>query len=289
MNKKTKLKDRINHSVAGWCFTGDGKMTLDELCQNAKRLGAKSVELVSPADFPVLEKHGLICAIGLPVAIKDKEPPFVRGWNDRANHEALIAKVGENIKSLGDAGFPATVVFTGYGRKFDGSETSPTEPLGDEIGVAEGIKTCVVGLKKLVSLAEQKKVVVCLEHLNTRDNTHPMKGHPGYWGNDLAVCAEIVTYVNSPWVRLLFDIYHVQVMHGDVIRRIRQCAALLGHVHTAGCPGRGELDPNAQEISYPAVMRALVDVGYKGFVGHEFIPTGDAKKGLAQAIKLCDV
>ena len=144
------------------------------------------------------------------------------------------------------------------------------------------------GLKILASRAEARGVTVCLEHLNTRDDTHPMKGHPGYQGDDLDYCAEIVRRVGSPNVKLLFDVYHVQVMNGDVIRRLRQYRDLLGHVHVAGCPGRGELD-DTQEIHYPAVMKALLDVDYTGYVGQEFIPTRDPGRGLAEAVALCDV
>ena len=129
---------------------------------------------------------------------------------------------------------------------------------------------------------------MCVEHLNTRDDSHPMKGHPGYQGDDLDWLASIIRKVGSPRVKLLFDIYHVQIMHGDVIRRIEENKDIIGHVHTAGNPGRAELDEN-QEIAYPAIMRKLIDVKYTGYVGQEFIPTRDPKEGLKQAVKLCDV
>ena len=137
-------------------------------------------------------------------------------------------------------------------------------------------------------MAEQAGVTVCLEHLNTRDDSHPMKGHPGYQGDDVEYCIDILKQVGSPRVKLLFDIYHVQIMHGDVIRRIRQHREYLGHIHTAGNPGRGELD-QMQEINYAAVMQALLEVGYGGYVGQEFIPTRDAMAGLREAVAWCDV
>ena len=143
-------------------------------------------------------------------------------------------------------------------------------------------------LKELARTAEKAGVTVCLEHLNTRDASHPMKGHPGYQGDDLDYCAEIIRKVGSPRVKLLFDVYHVQIMHGDLVRRIEQLKDLIGHVHTAGNPGRGELDAQ-QEIAYPAVMRKLVEVKYAGYVGHEFIPTRNPREGLAEAIRVCDV
>ena len=133
---------------------------------------------------------------------------------------------------------------------------------------------------ELAGHAEKRGVTICLEHLNTRDSTHPMKGHPGYQGDDLDWVADIVRRVDSPRVKLLFDIYHVQIMHGDVIRRLEECRDIIGHVHTAGNPGRGELD-DGQEIQYIPIMRKLLDIQYTGYVGQEFIPTRDPTGGTA--------
>ena len=143
-------------------------------------------------------------------------------------------------------------------------------------------------LKRISAYAEKKGVNVCLEMLNTRDDSDPNKGHPGYQGDHIDYCLDIVKKVGSPNMKLLFDIYHVQIMDGDVIRRIHECGEHIGHVHTAGNPGRGELD-NDQEINYPPIMKALLDIGYKGFVGQEFIPTRDPLQGLTEAVELCDV
>jgi len=140
----------------------------------------------------------------------------------------------------------------------------------------------------LALLAEKRGVTVCLEHLNTRDGSHPMKGHPGYQGDDIDYVANIVRRVGSPRVKLLFDIYHVQVMNGDVLRRLEECKDVIGHIHTAGNPGRAELD-DSQEINFPPIMRKLIEIGYKGYVGHEFIPTRDPLAGLRQAVERCDV
>ena len=134
----------------------------------------------------------------------------------------------------------------------------------------------------------RKGVNVCLEMLNSRVGGHPDKGHPGYQGDHIDYCMEILNAVGSPNIKLLFDVYHVQIMDGDIIQRIHQCGDMIGHIHTAGNPGRGELDEN-QEINYPPVMKALLDINYKGFVGQEFIPTGDPLTGLRQAVELCDV
>jgi hydroxypyruvate isomerase len=151
-----------------------------------------------------------------------------------------------------------------------------------------GARNCVEGFKKIVGHAEKKGVTLCLEMLNSRVADHPMKGHPGYQGDHVEYCVDILKAVSSPRLKLLFDIYHVQIMDGDVIRRIQRHFDWIGHVHTAGNPGRGELDED-QEIAYPAIMRALVKAGYKGYVGQEFIPTRDPWEGLKQAVTLCDV
>ncbi len=157
-----------------------------------------------------------------------------------------------------------------------------------EISLAEGADNCVTGLKNIAGYAESRGVTLCIEMLNTRDNTHPMKGHPGYQGDHLDYVASIVQRVGSPRVKLLFDIYHVQVMDGDLLRRIQQYKEWIGHVHTAGNPGRGELD-DQQEINFAACMQALLKTGYQGYVGHEFIPTRESMRGLVQAVSLCDV
>ncbi|MHC4400440.1 MAG: hydroxypyruvate isomerase family protein [Planctomycetota bacterium] len=278
--KRVATKGRIKHSVAFWCFNVAGdQWSLEQLCRIAAALGCKSVELVEPKDFPVLQKHGLVCAItpnGMPGA------PFMKGLNNPDHHDEILTRTKQSIDATAAAGFPNVIAFNGY--KWSNAE----DPTSDEIPLDEGAKNCVRGLKRLASYAEKKGVNVCVEMLNTRDDTHPMKGHPGYQGDHMDYVAEIVGRVGSPRVKLLFDIYHVQVMDGDVIRRIRQYGDLIGHVHTAGNPGRGELD-DSQEINFAACMRALLEIGYDGFVGHEFIPTRNPLAGLSQAVSLCDV
>jgi hydroxypyruvate isomerase len=186
------------------------------------------------------------------------------------------------IDACADAGVPSIIAFSGYKwRDADDAKSG-------EIPRDEGAENCVKGLKKLVGYAEKKNVTICMEHLNTRDGSHPMKGHPGYQGDDLDWMAAIIRKVDSPRMKLLFDIYHVQIMHGDLIRRVEQNKDIIGHVHTAGNPGRGELD-DAQEIQYAPVMRKLLEIKYDGFVGQEFIPTRDPREGLRQAVRLCDV
>jgi hydroxypyruvate isomerase len=208
--------------------------------------------------------------------------PFMRGVNNPRYHEEVIQRTKKVIDACAEAGFPAVIAFTGY------QYVKAEDPKSGLITRDEGHKNSVKALKVLAPYAEKKKVTVCLEHLNTRDSSHPMKGHPGYQGDDLDWVAGILRQVGSPRVKLLFDVYHVQIMHGDLIRRLEQNKDLLGHVHTAGNPGRGELD-DRQEINYAAVMRKLVELKYAGFVGQEFIPTRKPLEGLRQAVEVCDV
>jgi hydroxypyruvate isomerase len=261
-------KGRIKQSVVSWCFAKH--WSLDKTCQIAKNLGCKSVELVHPKDFPTLKKHGLTCAI---TTIDMGGPPFIEGWNNVKHHDKLWNVTKEAIDAASDFGSPNVICFTGY---------------ANGISPKEGIKNCVQGLKAMAGYAEKKGVSLSLEMLNTRDDSDPNKGHPGYQGDHIDYCMEIINEVDSCHLNLLFDVYHVQIMDGDVIRRIHECGSAIGHVHTAGNPGRGELDEN-QEINYPPIMKALLDINYRGFVGQEFIPTRDPLEGLIQAVELCDV
>ena len=278
--RAAKLKGNINHSVVFWCFNVAGdKWDIEKACEVTKSLGGSSIELVGPEHWPVLKKHGLKCAIapnGMPGA------PFMKGLNNPAYQSDVVDLTKKAISQSADFGCPNVIAFNGFKWK------DADDPKSGEISLEDGAKNTVAGLKKLAKHAGKHKVTVCLEMLNTRDDTHPMKGHPGYQGDDIDYCADIVKAVGSPYVKLLFDIYHVQAMNGDVMRRLDQYKELIGHVHTAGNPGRGELD-DKQEINYPPIMRKLTEIGYKGYVGHEFIPTRDATKGLTEAIALCDI
>jgi len=274
------LKGNINHSIVYWCFNVAGdKWDIEKMCQVAQGLGVKSIELTDPDVWPTVARHGMTCAIamnGMPGA------PFMKGFNNPRYHEEVIARTTKTIDACADNKIPSVIGFTGY--KWRDAE----DPSSGEISLEEGADNCVKGLEQIAAHAEKKGVTICVEHLNTRDDSHPMKGHPGYQGDDIDYVANIVRRVGSPRVKLLFDLYHVQIMNGDLIRRLEQCKDVIGHIHTAGNPGRGELDEN-QEISFPATMRKLVSLGYKGYVGHEFIPTRDPLAGLQQAVALCDV
>ena len=271
---------RIRQSLAYWCLNAPPwHWDIERICSTAVGLGCQSVELVPPELWPTLRKHGLACALahnGMP------DPVFRKGLNNPRYHDEVITRTKHAIDQAADFAVPNVIAFTGY--RWRNAE----DPTSGEISLADGAASSVKALSELGAYACQKNVTLCLEHLNTRETSDPMKGHPGYQGDDIDYCADIVKQVNSNQVKLLFDIYHVQIMNGDVIRRLQKYRDLIGHVHTAGNPGRGELDDH-QEINYPAIMRTLLDIGYKGYVGQEFIPTREPMLGLMQAVSLCDV
>jgi hydroxypyruvate isomerase len=271
---------RIKQSLAYWCLNAtDWNWDIHRICETAVRLGCPSVELSPPDLWPILAKYGLKNALalnGMP------DPVFARGLNNPKYHEEIFTRTKEMIDRCADCGVPNVIAFTGY-KWLNGADSA-----GGEISLEQGAEYTVRGLKELAQYAAPRNVTVVLEQLNTRDTSHPMKGHPGYQGDDIDYCAEIIRRVDSPHAKLLFDIYHVAIMNGDIIRRVRQYGKWIGHIHTAGAPGRGELD-SSQEIHYPGVMRALLDVGYEGYVGQEFIPTRDPAQGLEEAVGLCDV
>lgn len=273
----------VNHSIVHWCF--QKYWDVEETCRVAKQLGCKSVELVAPQHFATLKRHGLACAIA-------GSHSFTQGMNNPKYHAMCLEILRKSIDASAAAGVPTVITFTGFaqdtgdpaGGKHADLAKLPKNPA--VISPEDGIKNCVAGFKQIVGYAEEKKVNLSLEMLNSRVDIE-MKGHPGYQGDHIDYCLEILRQVGSPRLGLLFDIYHVQIMDGDLITRVKQCREFINHVHTAGNPGRGELD-DLQEIHYPAVMKAIVDIGYKGYVGHEFIPTRDPLAGLREAVRKCD-
>ena len=254
------LKGRVNHSVCKWCYA---KIPLENMCEAARRIGLQSVELLTVADFPVLRKHGLICAMvtGVPGNIP-------HGLNRLENHDAIAAYFEETLPEVAEAGFPNMICFSGNRAGMD-----------DE----EGLRNCAIGLKRIVGLAERQKVTVCMELLNSKVDHHDYMGDHTAWGFEL--CRQ----VGSERFKILYDIYHMQIMEGDVIRTIRESHQYIAHYHTGGVPGRHEID-DTQELFYPAIMRAVVDTGFKGFVAQEFIPSRtDALASLEQGVRICDV
>jgi len=261
--EKVVTKGRIKQSIAYWCY--EKHWSLEQTCRIAKQLGCKSIELVEPKYWPMLKEYGLVCAIA-------NSHWFDKGMNNPEYHDMCIGKIRDAVDACAEYGFPNVITFTGF-----------REDIPDDVGIGN----CVNGYKKIIGYAEKKKVNLCLEILNSRVDIE-MKGHPGYQGDHTDYCMEIVKQVGSPRMKLLFDIYHVQIMDGDIVRRIRQYKDYIGHYHTAGNPGRGEID-DTQEINYKSIMQEIARTGYTGYVGQEFIPTRDPLKSLTEAVLLCDV
>ncbi|MGF7215535.1 hydroxypyruvate isomerase [Spirosoma lacussanchae] len=255
----TALKGRINHSVCKWCY---GKIPLDEFCKSAKEIGLTSVELLGPDEWPTLKKYGLTCALpqGAGLGIE-------RGFNDPKLHDELVASYEAIFPKLKAAGYKTVICFSGNRRG-----------MSDE----EGAKNCATGLKRLMPSAEKHGITMIMELLNSKVD------HKDYMCDHTAWGVEVCKQVGSENFKLLYDIYHMQIMEGDIIRTIRKYSQYIGHYHTGGNPGRNEID-ESQEIYYPAVMKAIVETGYKGFVAQEFIPKRDPLTSLKEAVLLCDV
>ena len=255
-----KLKYRINPSVCKWCY---GKIPLEEFCQAAKPIGLQSVELLEVSDFPTLRKHDLICAMvsGVPGGI-------TKGLNRVEHHDKIVEFFEKTTPIVAEHGFPNIICFSGN-----------REGMSDE----QGLENCVTGLKRIAPIAEKHKVNVCMELLNSRHD------HKDYMCDHTAWGVELVKRVGSERFKLLYDIYHMQIMEGDLIAHIRESHPYIAHYHTGGVPGRNEID-ESQEIHYPSVMKAIIDTGFKGFVAQEFIPKRpDAIASLKQGVEICDV
>jgi len=244
--------------VCAWCYEST---SLDILARAAKGLGLAGIDLVEPGQWNILKKHGLICTMTPSHAIET-------GLNDPANHEQCLQRIREAIEVTADAGFPNVICFCGNRRA----------KISDE----RGLQNCAVAVKKAVGLAEKRKVTLCMELLNSKVN------HPGYMCDRTEWGADLVRRVGSERFKLLYDIYHMQVQEGDVISTIKKHASAIGHYHTAGVPGRHEIDAT-QELYYPAIMRAIAGSRFTGYVAHEFIPTRESMAALRQAISVCSV
>ncbi|MFT5104414.1 MAG: hydroxypyruvate isomerase [Verrucomicrobiales bacterium] len=255
----------IKHSVMGWCFK---PIKAPELAKHGAQIGLKGMEGIGKNDYKAVKE------LGLEISLVSGGHGFANGPCNPANTQNVIEGLKGGIELAAEIGTKNVITFTGM--KFDGMDPD------------KAARLCVDTWKQVMPLAEKKGITLVLEHLNSRDDTHPMKGHPGYFGDDVDFCVELINQVGSPNFKLLFDCYHVSVMNGDVIRRIRQYKDLIGHYHTAGNPGRGELD-DKQEMNYPAIMREIVKTGYNGYVAHEFIPTWEDKiAALRHGVEVCD-
>jgi hydroxypyruvate isomerase len=254
-----KLKGRINHSVCRWCY---GRLSLDELCKAAKSMGIASIDLCGPNEWPTLKKYGLTCAMASGAGMG-----IGKGFNRVENHDKLVEGFEALIPKAADAGLENVICMSGN-----------REGLDDE----QGMKNCAIGVKRLMKLAEAKKVNVVMELLNSRYD------HKDYQCDHTAWAVELCKMVGSERFKLLYDIYHMQLMEGDLINTIKKNIQYIAHFHTGGVPGRNEID-ETQEITYPAVMKAIAESGFKGFVAQEFIPKRDPLTSLRQAIQICDV
>jgi hydroxypyruvate isomerase len=259
-------KGRVNHSVCKWCYPN---ISLDDLCQAGKEMGLTSVELLNPDDFPTLKKHGLVCAmVGNPVVGPEKLGRIEKAWNRVEHHDKLVEAYEQRIKQVADAGFMNLICFSGN-----------REGLDDQ----KGIENCALGLKRIMSTAEKHKVNIVMELLNSRVNHKDYQCDHTEWG------VELCKAISSERFKLLYDIYHMQIMEGDLIVRIKKFNPYIAHYHTGGVPGRNEID-ETQEVNYPAVMKAIVDTGFKGHVAQEFIPKRTDKiASLKQGVQICDV
>jgi hydroxypyruvate isomerase len=250
--------DRINQSVSKWCY---GKFSLEEMCAVGKKMGLKAIDLLGPNDFPTLKKHGLACSMV-------NSHGLSKGINRKENHEECLAKIRTAIDAAAEYKYPNVISFPGN-----------RKGMTDDVGVDNS----VIALKKIAGYAEKKGVTICLEYLNSKVD------HKDYMFDKMAWGVEVCKKVGSESVKILYDIYHAQIMEGDIIRTLRNNKDYIGHYHTGGNPGRNEID-ESQELYYPAIMRAIVETGYKGYVAHEFVPKKkDQIASLAYAVRICDV
>ena len=253
-------RGRLKQAVCGGVFSG-AKLDLDGMCREAARLGAYGMDLVGPSAFPTLKKYGLVPTM-VPGGSGIKQ-----GINDKKNHADIDRKMREAIKATAEAGAPNVIVLA-----------------GDRKGITDeqGLENSVLFLNGIKALAEDLKVTLCVELLNSKVN------HPGYMCDSTAWGVKLCKAVNSPRVKLLYDIYHMQIMEGDVIRTIRNNFQYIGHFHTAGNPGRHEFD-DTQELNYKGISKAIADLGYQGYFSHEYTPTRDALGTLDKMMNICEV
>jgi hydroxypyruvate isomerase len=257
---KMQLKGNINHAVCRWTYS---HLELEALCTVSKEIGIKAIDLVGPKEWHILKKHGLESSM-----CNGAEISLTVGFNDPSAHSKLVQNYTEHIDLVSKAGYKNLICFSGNRNGMD-----------DETG----LKNAAEGLKKIVGLAEKKGVVLIMELLNSKIDHKDYMCDRTHWG------VELCKRVGSPNFKLLYDIYHMQIDEGDVINTIRQSAEYIGHYHTAGVPGRNEIEDN-QELYYPAIMRAIVQTGFKGYVAQEFIPKKEDKTAsLRRAVEICDV
>ena len=249
---------RLKHSVCRWCY---GSMGLEPLCVAAKSMGITSVELLGEQDFPVVAKHGLTCAVA------EGPTGIGKGLNRTEHHDEIVRRAEPMLAAISAAQIPMMIVFSGN---------------RDGLSDAEGLRNCAAGLKRLMPMAQERGVTIVMELLNSKVDHRDYQCDRTRWGVDL------VKEVGSDRFRLLYDIYHMQIMEGDVIRTVSDNLWAIAHFHTGGVPGRAEID-SSQELQYPAICRAIADGGYRGWIGQEFIPRRDPMTSLREAVQICTV
>jgi hydroxypyruvate isomerase len=254
-----KRNNRIKQSVSRWCYA---KIPLDDLCKAAVGMGLKGIDLLQPDEFEVPRRYGLICTMGYVDA-----GTIPKALNRIENHDAIEAGLRKNVPLAAKAGVPNVITFSGN-----------RMGMSDE----EGAKNTVIGLKRVRSIIEDHGVILNMELLNSKVNHHDYMCDHTEWG------VRVVEEVGSPNIKLLYDIYHMQIMEGDLVDTIKANIKWLGHFHTGGVPGRHELD-DTQEVNWAGVMRGIASTGYTGYVAHEFVPTGDPLTSLRKAVDLCDI
>jgi hydroxypyruvate isomerase len=252
-------KSRIRHSVCRWCF---GKIAIDDLCREVAAMGGSAIDLLDEPDWGTPGKHGLVCSVA------NGPGGIEKGWNRVEHHDVLLEKTVALLPKVAAAKVPNSIVFSG-------NRAGLTD--------AEGAKNCIAGLKSAAKLAEQYGVTLLFEILNSKVD------HQDYQFDRMAYGLEVVKAVGSPRLKILYDIYHAQIMEGDVIRTIRENIQWIGHFHTGGVPGRNEIDAT-QELNYGAICKAIADTGYQGFVAQEFVPKrkDDPLASLREAFAICD-
>ncbi len=255
----TALKGNLKQSVCRWCYA---KMDLEGLCRNAAEIGLKSVELLDVEELDVPLRHGLTCAM------VNGPSGIARGWNRLEDHDQLIKTSKELLASVGELGMPNMIVFSGNTQRGQSSE--------------QGLDACAQGLTKIMKAAEKHGVTVCMELLNSKVD------HRGYQCDHTEWGVKLVEKIGHERFKLLYDIYHMQIMEGDVIRTIRTHKDHIAHYHTGGVPGRNEID-ETQELNYRTICQAIIDTGFTGYLAQEFIPKRDPMTSLAQAAGICDV
>ena len=252
-------KGRIHQSVCRWCYS---HIPVEQLAEYAAKIGLRGVDLLQPEEYEVPRRYGLVCTMGYAGG-----GDIGKALNRVENHAAIEAAFRKNIPLAAKSGVPNVITFSGN-----------RGGMADE----EGARNTIAGLNRVKKIAEDHGVTICMELLNSKRDHHDYMCDHTAWG------VRVVQEVNSPNVKLLYDIYHMQIMEGDLITTIRENLQWIGHFHTGGVPGRHELD-GTQEVQWDGVMRAIADAGFKGYVAHEFVPVGDALESLRKAAELCDV